>query len=307
MALRHVLTIDLEDWFHVCGAERDLPVSTWDELPSQLPETTARILDLLDEHDTKATFFVLGYVARRFPETVAAAAARGHEIASHGYAHQRVYEMTPRQFADDLRRSVLAIEEACGVTPRSFRAPEWSIRPSCDWAFEVLAEQGFTYDSSIVPLTWLGSRSFPALPYDVETPAGTIREFPLSTERAFHERVPYSGGLPLRLHPEWSVFEFLRRSETCMVYTHPSDFEDAHPASRMPLNRKFVQRFRRDCVLPRFRRMLHCFEFVTLADHFQRPRQNRELPPVPDDVRRALRRSFLASAPWWYVAAPAAA
>jgi len=301
--MRHILTADLEDWFHVCGAEKDLPVSRWDELESQLPETTRRILDLLDAHDARATFFVLGYVAQRFPDTVAEVAARGHEIGSHGFAHRRVYELDPKQFAEDLRASVRAIENACGVTPKTFRAPEWSIRPSCDWAFEVLAAEGFERDSSVVPLTWLGSRSFPSEPYRIETPSGPIDEIPLSTVRAFHERLPFSGGLPFRIHPEWIVDRILRENGPRILYIHPSDFEDELPAARMPLNRRVVQRFRRKCVEPRLRRLLRTFEFVPLDQFFDEvPEQAEAAEDLPADLRKALRASRWNSIPWWFVA-----
>ena len=186
--MRHILTVDLEDWFHVCGAEEDLPAHRWDELPSQLPRTTRRILDLLDAHRARATFFVLGYVAERYPDLVAEVAERGHEIGSHGFAHRRVYDLQPAQFAADLRASVRAIRNACGVSPTTFRAPEWSIRPSCDWAFEILARHGFEFDSSVVPLTWLGSRSFPPCS---RCAAGRV---PASTRRGWRGSVGRSWG-----------------------------------------------------------------------------------------------------------------
>jgi len=305
--MRHILTVDLEDWFHVCGAEQDLPVHRWNELPSQLPRTTRRILDLLDAHHARATFFVLGYVAERYPDLVAEVAERGHEIGSHGFAHRRVYDLQPAQFAADLRASVRAIQNACGVSPRTFRAPEWSIRPSCDWAFEILARHGFEFDSSVVPLTWLGARSFPREPYRIETAAGPITEFPLSTVRAFHERLPFTGGLPFRLHPEWYVVRRLRRSGPCIVYIHPSDFEEDPPSRQMPVNRRVVQHFRRKCVEPRIRRLLKTFEFVPLAECMREEATVRDAERLPDDIRKAMRRSFLASIPWLLGAAPIAA
>ncbi len=268
--MKHILTIDLEEWFHVCGAESALPPASWDRLESRLPDVSGELLDLLDRVGARATFFVVGYVADRYPDLVAEVRERGHRIGSHGYLHKRIYEMTPDEFARDLDRSVKAIEKACGVTPCSYRSPEWSLRPQCDWALRILAQRGFTFDSSAVPFTLMGSRSFPRGTTSISTEHGPITEVPLTTVRCFWERLPYTGGLAFRLHPEWYVHRRLQRETArghpVMVYLHPFDLVRDLPEASLPFTRRIMQRFARGSAPERVSRLLATYRFAPLEE-----------------------------------------
>lgn len=243
----NALTIDLEDWYHVCGAPSVSDPGAWDRFESRVAANTDRILSLLRSHGARATFFVLGYIAEREPEIVRAVAAEGHEIASHGHHHRRIYEMTPGAFEEDLVRSLDAIRAAAAGPVVGYRAPEWSLRPHTMWALAVLRRHGILYDSSMVPLTRMGAPSFPRRPCRIATPHGEIAEFPLTTIRCFGENIPFTGGLALRLTPYWYVVSKIRKmnraGEPALVYFHPWELDREHP--RIPL--------------PPSRRIMHCF------------------------------------------------
>src|SRR3974390_2941118 len=149
----NAISIDVEEYFHPTEVQKTVAMDTWSQLPSRVESQVLRILDLLDSKKTKATFFILGWVAEHQPRTVRAIAAAGHEIACHSYAHQLVYDLTPDEFRRDTLRAIAAIENAAGMTPRLYRAPSYSITRESFWALEILVECGFTHDSSIFPIT----------------------------------------------------------------------------------------------------------------------------------------------------------
>src|SRR5689334_12138090 len=148
----NVMTIDVEDYFHVSVFDGLIPRSQWATLESRVCRNTERMLDLFDEFQTKATFFVLGWVGERYPDLVRAIAQRGHEIASHGYAHRLIYDQTPAGFREDDRRARALLEDACGRRVVGYRAPSYSITPRSLWALDILVEEGYEYDSSIFPI-----------------------------------------------------------------------------------------------------------------------------------------------------------
>ena len=148
----NAMTIDVEDYFHVSAFDGVIPRHAWSTLESRVERNTDRLLALLAEHDVRATFFVLGWVAERHPALVARIAAAGHEVASHGYGHRLVYDQTPAAFREDVRRAKGLLEEATGVLVTGYRAPSYSIVPRSLWALDVLIEEGHSYDASIFPI-----------------------------------------------------------------------------------------------------------------------------------------------------------
>ncbi|MGE3519701.1 MAG: polysaccharide deacetylase family protein, partial [Vicinamibacterales bacterium] len=156
----NAFTVDLEDWFHVCGIDA-LAAPAWDGLPSRVVPTTTWLLDRLDHHSIRATFFVVGWIADRHPDLVHRIASAGHEIGSHSYWHRRVYELDPASFVDDVRLSCRAIAAAGVAHVDMFRAPEWSINERSRWALDELAALRFRLDASMAPLRMVGSLSFP--------------------------------------------------------------------------------------------------------------------------------------------------
>jgi peptidoglycan-N-acetylglucosamine deacetylase len=243
----HVLTVDVEEWFHICGVGGPLAPENWHALPSRVERTTDRLLDMLDHAGARATFFVLGYVAHQHPRLVERIASAGHEIASHGFMHARVYELTPAQFEDDLRRS-LACLSACGVTPvRGYRAPEWSINDRSLWALDVLARNGLTFDSSMAPMRVVGNPSFPQSPHQRPTPAGSITEYPPAVERRFGHHMPFGGGWGLRMSRPRRILRVLEAraaaGQTTVLWVHPWEIDDDPPAIRLPASKHFAHYF----------------------------------------------------------------
>ena len=266
----NALSVDLEDWYHVCGVEGYADPAKWDDYENRITRNTGKIFSLLERYDARATFFVLGYIAAREPALIGEIMARGHEIATHGYCHRRVFEMTEQEFGDDIRASVEAISSVIKKKVIGFRAPEWSIRKETPWAFEVLRRNGILYDSSMVPLTRMGSRDFPLHPTEFDTGSGKIWEFPLSTIRLFNENIPFSGGLPLRLVPYFYIVSAIRgmnsRGFPSMVYMHPWEFDTDQPLIELPASRRFMHYFNIKATPRKVEGLLRNFRFAPAGE-----------------------------------------
>jgi polysaccharide deacetylase family protein (PEP-CTERM system associated) len=270
----NAFTVDLEEWFHIFDVERFCDPAGWERLEPRIEETASEVLALLERHRVRATFFVLGWIARRHGDLVRRIHDAGHEIASHGYLHVRATDTDEAGLRRDIEESIDVLEELTGERPRGYRAPEWSIVRETRWAFEVLADLGFTYSSSTVPLTGMGERGFPPLPHRVETPAGPIVEFPISTMRAFHEGLPYSGGLPLRCAPYWYIVEKLkfenRSGNPGMVYVHPWEFDGEHPPMELSLGRRFMHFWSLGSTRRKIEGLLSHFAFAPVEEVLER-------------------------------------
>jgi polysaccharide deacetylase family protein (PEP-CTERM system associated) len=233
----HAFTVDLEEWYH--GIE--LPQESWPS-ESRLQVGLERLVALLDTHGVKATFFVLGAVAERMPGVVASLAAAGHEIACHGQVHEFVYRQSPEAFREDLRRAKGHVGDATGFAPSGYRAPYFSIREDSLWALDVLAEEGFAYDSSIFPVRnyRYGIPDAPREPFPLETAGGTVQEVPLTPWHVLGRNLPFSGGAFLRILP-WPVQRVAWKGASAggrplIAYIHPWELDPDHP--RIPLPRR---------------------------------------------------------------------
>ena len=235
----NALTIDVEEHYHVCGLTSPLPVEELAHATSRVVPQTHRMLDLLSRRHVKATFFILGSVAERYPELVRHIAQEGHELATHGYRHELVYRQTRLEFADDLRR---ALEQLTGVSARpilGYRAPSFSITRRSLWAFEVLAELGFRYDCSIFPIHHprYGIPDAPRVPHV----RNGLTEFPLSTLRCGPLNVPVAGGAYFRLLPLSFLLRAYRRLNRqgipVQLYVHPWELDQAIPRLAIPWHR----------------------------------------------------------------------
>lgn len=234
---RHILTVDVEDYFMVEAFARCVDRSTWPNWPSRVVDNTLRVLDLFDKYRTKATFFFVGWVAEKFPRLVQDVHSRGHELACHSYWHRTVYSMTPDEFRQDTRAAVRAIEDAAGVKIRGYRAPSWSITKNCLWALDILAEEGFTYDSSIYPIhhDLYGVPGGKRFPYDLHCQNGTrLKEYPPATVRVLGQSLPGAGGGYLRIFPlaytHWVFRKFEKEyQERVIVYLHPWELDPEQP------------------------------------------------------------------------------
>ncbi len=207
------LTVDVEEWFHICGVGPELSPNRWPALPSRVVANTRALLDMLDRRQVRATFFVLGYVAEHYPELVRGILAGGHEVGSHGHMHTRVYEMTPGAFAADLDRSLAALGGAGAPLITAFRAPEWSINDRSLWALDALASRGFRIDSSMAPLRMVGNARYPQSMHLRTTRAGSLVECPPMVSRRWGQNVPGGGGWGLRMQaPAAALGELERRA-----------------------------------------------------------------------------------------------
>ncbi len=240
-----IFTVDVEDWFHILDLRTAPDLASWDALPSRVETNFLRMLDLLEEAGARATCFFLGWVARRFPGLVRAAAARGHELASHSYAHRLVYLMTPEEFYRDALQARHVIEDAAGLPVAGYRAPGFSLTERTPWFFEKLAEAGYLYDSSLFPArrNHGGLADAPLGPFRIKTAAGELIEFPISVIPVCGTRLCLFGGGYLRLFPLPLITHMADRvlasGRPLILYVHPREIDSAQPRLPMPPARRF--------------------------------------------------------------------
>jgi len=233
--MKNAISIDVEEYFHPTEL-RITDVARWSELPSRIVPQTRRVLKLLADHQSQGTFFILGWVATQFPDLVREIAEAGHEIGCHSYFHRLVYNLTPEEFREDTERAADAIAAACGIRPRIYRAPSYSITQTSIWALEILVQCGFTHDSSIYPIAHdrYGMPGFGRHGQVLETPSGPIMEVPIATARLSEKTVaPVGGGGYLRLLPYCYTAAGIRRineeSQPACIYFHPWELDKDQP------------------------------------------------------------------------------
>ena len=265
--IRNAVTIDVEDWYHVCGVG-EIPPIHHDRF--RVAVATRRVLSLLDEFGIKATFFVLGKVAEAEPALIEQVAAGGHEIASHGWSHSLVHDLTPDQFREELERTELQLEKLTGVRPVGFRAPQWSVSPRTSWVHGILAERGYRYDSSITPLALIGDPEGSRVPYRVPTSGGPVWEFPPLVTPTRFGNLPTGGGWGFRFFPTRIIEGTLKRLNAAghpgVLYLHPRDADPLGPRLRLSPLMRFAAYGLRNDALPRLRRLLEAFRFTTLKE-----------------------------------------
>jgi polysaccharide deacetylase family protein (PEP-CTERM system associated) len=266
MIIRNALTVDVEDYFHVSAFSECIDQKDWDSYPLRVEKNTRRLLDLFDLHSIKATFFVLGWVAERTPGLVREIAARGHEVACHGYSHQLVYSQKPEVFREETLRSKSLLEEIIQSPVRGYRAASYSITEQSRWALDILAEAGFSYDSSIFPVYHAYE-----FPHQLETPKGhQLVEFPLSTARIFNFRLPVAGGGYFRLYPytitRAGLNQINRRQMPFIFYLHPWEIDTEQPKISAGWKSRFRHYNNLDKCEPRLERLINDFKFGTALD-----------------------------------------
>lgn len=238
--MRNALTVDVEDYFHVSAFAHQIHPSTWGEIPLRVQHNTQRLLELFDEYEVKATFFVLGWVAERCPELVRSIAERGHEVACHGYSHELIYRQTEETFREETARAKAILEDHYQYPVLGYRAASYSITKKSFWALDVLAELGFRYDSSIFPVRHdrYGIPDSPRWPYRITTTrGGDLVEFPPATLSLMRYRLPVGGGGYFRLYPyAFTRFALSRlnnaEQQPFMFYMHPWEIDADQPVIR---------------------------------------------------------------------------
>lgn len=264
----NVLTFDLEDWFHLLDHAATRTEREWSCFPSRVEPNTHRILDLLDTRGQRATFFCLGWIARKYSRLVREIAERGHDIGCHSNMHQLVYEIGPKHFALDLDTAIASVESASGRRVISYRAPGFSVTHECPWFFDTLLDRGIQIDCSVFRTRRAhgGLRSFGhAEPEWVRTATGRIKEFPMNSVKLIGKEVVFSGGGYFRLFPVTLVRRWMKRSPYVMTYFHPRDFDPDQPiVPGLSWARRFRSYYGLRGALAKLDTLLQEFNFVDL-------------------------------------------
>jgi polysaccharide deacetylase family protein (PEP-CTERM system associated) len=255
----NAFTVDVEEWFHICGVEA-LGPAAWETLPSRVERTTHLVLDELAASDTRATFLFVGWIAERYPRLVEEVLAAGHEVGSHSYWHRQVYRLTPAEFAADLAAGLRPLRDAGAPPVRCFRAPEWSLRADCPWALETLARQGLTVDSSLAPVRLVGDPAGPRDPHLRLTPAGSILEMPPLVTDRFGQAMPIGWGWALRMSSPRRILRAIddanRRGRPAVLTIHPWEIDPDPPRVSLPWRLRFAHYFRLEGFGGRLRTLL---------------------------------------------------
>ena len=232
----NAMTIDVEDYFHVSAFDGVVDRGSWDQLESRVCRNTDRLLSMFDAHGVKATFFVLGWVAERFPTLISRIVTMGHELASHGYGHRLVYQQTAEGFRDDVRRAKDLLERVGGQQVDGYRAPSYSITNESLWALDVLVNEGYKYDASIFPIRHdrYGIPESPRHPHVLSRAAGALVEVPGSTIRLSGINLPIAGGAYFRILPyawtNWGLKRLnVQERKPAIFYLHPWEIDPAQP------------------------------------------------------------------------------
>ena len=242
--MRNAFTVDVEEYFQVEAFSDLIPKRDWHKYPSRVEETTSRLLDLLDTHHVRATFFVLGWIAEIHPALVERISGAGHEIASHGFGHTMITEMTPEAFRQDIRKSKAILEDITGRSVKGYRAPTFSITENTSWAHDILLQEGYSYSSSVYPI-WHDRYGWPEFGHHPRKMAsdgnGGLWELPMAVGTLGPFRLPFGGGGYLRSYP-FCLTKALFRNRTkkdlpVILYIHPWEIDTDHPAVQAPFLR----------------------------------------------------------------------
>ncbi|MCL4672222.1 MAG: DUF3473 domain-containing protein [Sphingomonadaceae bacterium] len=262
------LSVDVEDWFQVGAFETVIERGDWDSLTLRVEDNVLRILDLFDEAQVKATFFTLGWVAKRHPALMRRIADAGHEIASHGYDHARVFTFDRAQFADDIRKARHILEDAAGVAVTGYRAPSFSIDQRTPWAYMELAEQGYAYSSSVAPVAHdhYGWREAPRFAFK-PLPWSDLVEIPVTTALLGGRRVAAGGGGFFRVLPyafsRWAIRQVNRRDgRPAVFYFHPWEIDPEQPrVGHAPVKSRLRHYTNLSVMADKLRELVHEFQW----------------------------------------------
>lgn len=276
--ISHIMTCDLEDWYHPSLV--DAPFESWKTYESKIETTTEQILRLFRETNTQATFFILGYVAEQFPGVISKIAESGHEIASHSYRHQLVYNMSPEEFQKDTEKAVSILKGITGKSPKGYRAPSWSTSIHLEWYWEILKDLGIEYDSSLYPYkTFLyGDNANPRIPYRIAK--YDMYEVPPSAGQIFRKRIPFSGGFFLRALPAALVRFFLRQYDRMQVpavlYFHPWELDPGIPRQNLGFRNNFITYFNIERFEKKIRKLAQKYQFVSIENFLSKKDKNEK-------------------------------
>ena len=266
----NILTFDIEEWFHILDNDSTKSEKEWSNFEYRLDSNMDRIFEMLDRKDQKATFFILGWVAREFPHIVKKIHELGFEIATHSDRHQLAYNQTKKEFSDDLEYSIKSIEDIAGIKVRTYRAPGFSIKEENKWAFEELIKQGIEIDCSVFP----AKRSHGGFeryghsePSVININDASIKELPINLFSILGKKVIFSGGGYFRLLPYPLIKQMMSKSDYVMTYFHPRDFDKDQPVIRdLSLVRRFKSYYGLGSALSKLERLIDDFEFIDIDE-----------------------------------------
>ena len=288
--LRHHFTVDVEESFQVSAMEPYVARSEWDTFPSRVDRGTRVLLELLAAAGSTGTFFVLGWIAERHPLLVREIAAAGHEVASHGYGHERVTTIDPGQFRESVRTSKAILEAITGVPVIGYRAPSFSIVRGGEWALDTLIEEGYLYDSSLYPVrrTGYGYAGGRRDPHEIERPVGALHEYPPATLGIGSAVLPAGGGAYFRHLPyqviERALIQAEQRRQPATFYIHPWELDTDEPRILVPFKTRLRHYGAISRTTPRLRRMFARFAFQSIAASLAASRHGAR--PVEASVAR---------------------
>ena len=270
--MNNILSVDVEDWFHILELDSTPDLSQWEHMESVVDKNFRILLDEFDRANVTVTCFFLGWVAEHHPTLVREAQRRGHEIASHGYAHRLIYTQSQRDFSQDIKKSKIILEDLTGQSVKGYRAPGFSITKDTPWAFDLLAEAGYQYDSSVFPASrgHGGITGAEMRPYKVTTPNGPLIEFPVTVAPILTKRVCFFGGGYLRLFP-YFIIRYMSKvvnktNRPVIFYLHPREVDPNHPRLSMSMGRRFKSYINLGSTLPKLRRLIHDQNLLTFRD-----------------------------------------
>lgn len=266
----NILTFDIEEWFHILDNDSTKTEVEWFNYEYRLESNVDRILELLDRKNQKATFFILGWVAREFPQVVKKIQSHGYEIATHSDLHQLAYEQNKSEFKNDLEKSIKSIEDLTGQKIKSYRAPGFSITQKNLWVFDELIKQGIEFDCSVFP----ASRSHGGLeqygyakPSIIKCVEGDIKEFPINLHPIFGKKLIFSGGGYFRLFPYGMIKKMMNNSKYVMTYFHPRDFDPKQPMiNELSLTRKFKSYYGLNGAFNKLEKLISDYKFIDLQE-----------------------------------------
>lgn len=258
--MKNILTIDLEDYFQVENFSGVIKFSDWDKYESRLVKNTEKVLEILVDADTKATFFVLGWTAERFPEVVKRIHRAGHEVACHSYNHQVVFRQKPEEFRQDLKKTKGIIENIIQDKVIGYRAPTFSIDTDSEWAFDILTEEGFKYDSSFSPARFKLRYNMDSFnPYKIDTSSGTLWEFPILSGGGYFRLLPYS-------FIKRKIKQLNKNGCPAVIYLHPWELDPQQPRIKAGYISSFRHYINISKTEGKFRKLLEDFKFSAIGD-----------------------------------------
>jgi polysaccharide deacetylase family protein (PEP-CTERM system associated) len=272
--MKNFLSVDVEDYYQVTGLSDIAPISKWDHFASRIEGNLDLILELLG--DIKATFFVLGWEAEHRPQLIKKIASKGHEIAIHGRKHINITAMTKEEFAIDINSTIKLLEDLSGNKIIGHRAPSFSITKDTPWVFEVLAQLGVKYDSSVFPVKRLrgGIEGVERKPFKIDTRCGELWEFPLSIVEVFKKKIPVAGGGFFRIYPywftKWAINSLNNSNIPAVVYIHPWEFDPEQPKLKSSFSQNgFKHYVNLRSTRQKFKKLLNDYNFITFKDYLK--------------------------------------